>query len=58
MAKKKWRPKRRPQIPTPEQDMFIRKGGYNPYDWLLIYESEEKIRIINKETRETVILEK
>ena len=58
MAKKKWRPKRRPQIPTPEQDMFISKGGYNPYEWLLIYESEEKIRIINKETRETVILEK
>ena len=58
MAKKKWRPKRRPQIPTPEQDMFIRKAGFDPYEWLVLWDGAESIKVMHRETRERIVLEK
>ena len=58
MAKKNWRPKRRPQIPTPEQDMFIRKAGFDPYEWLVLWDGSESIKVMHRETRERMVLEK
>lgn len=39
MAKKKWKPRRKPQIPTPEQDMYIRKAGFDPYEWYVVWDN-------------------
>ena len=58
MAKKKWRPRRKPQIPTQEQDMFIRKAGFNPYEWLTLWEIMDNVKVMHRETRETMIIEK
>lgn len=58
MAKKKWRPKRRPTIPTPEQGMFIRKAGFDPYEWRVLWDGSESIKVMHRETRERVVLEK
>lgn len=58
MAKKKWRPRRKPQIPTQEQDMFIRKAGFNPYEWLTLWESMDNVKVMHRETRETMLIEK
>lgn len=58
MAKKKWKPRRKPQIPTPDQDMFIRKVGCDPYEWLVLWDNEDAIRILHRETREKMTIEK
>lgn len=55
---KKWKPKRRAVIPTPEQDMFIRKAGFDPYEWLVLSEGTDSIRVVHRETRERMVLEK
>lgn len=57
MSKKKWRRRSRPQIPTPEQNMYIRKAGYDPYEWLVLWEGGETMRIMHRETRKTMIIE-
>lgn len=58
MAKKKYKQKRRPVLPTPEQDMYIRKAGFDPYQWLVLWDHADTIRVINRETRERMVLEK
>lgn len=55
---KKWKPRRRPTIPTPEQNMYIRKAGFDPYEWLVMWDGSESIRVIHRETRERMVLEK
>ena len=58
MAKKKWKPRRKPQIPTPEQDMYIRKAGFDPYEWYVLWDNMDSIRVMHRETREKMVLEK
>lgn len=58
MAKKKWRRRGKPQIPTPEQDMYIRKAGFDPYEWYVLWDSMDNIRVMHRETREKMVLEK
>lgn len=58
MAKKKWKPRRKPQIPTLEQDMYIRKAGFDPYEWYVLWDSMDNIRVMHRETREKMVLEK
>jgi hypothetical protein len=58
MAKKYKHRYRKPTIPTPEQDMFIRKSGLDPYQWLILWDGMDTIKIMHRETKEKVVLEK